>query len=62
MDRRLTDLELRYMKLEKLVDELSEVVAAQQKTLDAATVEIRRLSERLRDLGEETPNERPPHY
>jgi uncharacterized coiled-coil protein SlyX len=65
MEKRIVDLELRYMKLEKLVDELSQVVATQQRTLDLATAEIRRLAERLRDLGEDhgaPGEERPPHY
>lgn len=65
MEQRFVDLELRYMKLEKLVDELSAVVAAQQKSLDAATAELKRLADRLRDLGEDhgaPGDERPPHY
>ncbi len=65
MEKRIVDLELRYMKLERLVEELSGVVAAQQKTLDVATAELKRLAERLRDLGDDhgaPGEERPPHY
>lgn len=65
MERRFVDLEIRYMKLEKLVDELSAVVHAQQKALDFTTAEVKRLAERLRDLGEDhghPGDERPPHY
>ncbi len=68
MEQRFVDLELRYMKLEKLVEELSAVVHAQQKALDLTTAEVRRLAERLRDLGEgredhgHPGDERPPHY
>ncbi|CAN5396598.1 hypothetical protein BH09MYX1_BH09MYX1_25120 [soil metagenome] len=65
MEKRFVDLELRYMKLEQLVEELSGVVASQQRALDAATAEIKRLADRLRDLGEDhgdAADERPPHY
>jgi uncharacterized coiled-coil protein SlyX len=59
---RLVDLELRYMKLERLAEDLSGVVAAQQKVIDALTAQVRRLTERSAD-AEETPKaERPPHY
>jgi len=63
---RLTDLELRYMKLERLVDELSDVVATQQRSLDRLGAELARAIARLHDLGERSegpiPDEKPPHY
>ena len=62
---RLTELELKYMRLERTVEELSSVVAAQQKTIDALVVELHSTSSRLRDMGESAPTtdtEKPPHY
>ena len=59
---RVVDLELRFMKLEKFVQELSDTVAAQQRTIDALTVQVRRLSERAADTEEKPVAEVPPHY
>jgi uncharacterized coiled-coil protein SlyX len=50
------------MKLERLAEDLSGVVAEQQKVIDALTAQVRRLSQRSSD-AEETPKaETPPHY
>ena len=64
VDARLTDLELRYMQLERFVEELSEVVAAQRDELDLLRAEAKRLRERLTaELdAEPLPHEKPPHY
>ena len=60
---RLTELELKYMRLERHVEELSGVVAEQQKTIDTLVAELRATTNRLRDLGQEAPvAEKPPHY
>jgi uncharacterized coiled-coil protein SlyX len=60
---RLTELELKYMRLERHVEELSGVVAEQQKTIDALVAELRTTVARLRDMGEAVPpGEKPPHY
>lgn len=61
---RLTELELKYMRLERHVEELSGVVADQQKTIDALVAQLRTTTARLRDLGEPMPGnaEKPPHY
>ena len=59
---RLTDLEVRYMALERFTQELSDVLATQQKTIDALLLETRRLRERDGDDGQPVPNDRPPHY
>jgi uncharacterized coiled-coil protein SlyX len=60
---RLTELELKYMRLERHVEELSGVVADQQKTIDALVKELNITTARLRDLGESAlPAEKPPHY
>lgn len=61
-EKRLVDLELRYMTLHHTVEELSQVLAAQQRTLDQALAELRRLRERLLERGEDPSNEPPPHY
>ncbi len=60
---RLTELELKYMRLERHVEELSGVVAEQQKTIDALVAQLRAATARLRDLGDAAPPaEKPPHY
>ncbi|HEY1955671.1 MAG TPA: SlyX family protein [Polyangiaceae bacterium] len=60
---RLTELELKYMRLERHVEELSSVVAEQQKTIDSLIRELKDTSARLRDMGEQAgPGEKPPHY
>jgi uncharacterized coiled-coil protein SlyX len=59
---RVVDLELRFMKLERFADDLSGVVAEQQKTIDLLMNQVRRLTARSED-GEDDPKaERPPHY
>jgi uncharacterized coiled-coil protein SlyX len=62
LESRTIDLELRFMKLEREVHELSDVVAAQQRVIDALRDEAkrRRQHDRLNEeaLGDETP----PHY
>jgi uncharacterized coiled-coil protein SlyX len=63
VSERLTDIELKYMRLERTVEELSGVVASQQKTIDALVGELRAASARARDAGEPAPPlEKPPHY
>lgn len=68
MDGRLTDLELRYMQLERTVVELSDVVAEQDRTLRALIRELQVLSQRQQaaiDGNAANPgphDERPPHY
>jgi uncharacterized coiled-coil protein SlyX len=59
---RVTDLELRFMKLERFTNELSDAVAQQQKTIDALAAQVRRLTERSADSEESPLAERPPHY
>lgn len=59
---RLVDLELRFMRLERYAHELSDVVAEQQRTIDALLAEAKRVRERTSDDGRTVPNEPPPHY
>ena len=62
MDRRLVDLELRFMKLERYAQELSDVVADQQRRIDALVAETQRLRERSAQGEPAAGNDRPPHY
>ncbi len=55
IEQRLTDLEIRYMKLEREFEELSTVVAAQQKVIDALVAHVR-------ENPAPTEDEKPPHY
>lgn len=64
-DRRLDDLEVRYSHLEKLVQDLSEVVWKQQQELDLYRDHVKQLKDRLEaepGLVEASQNDRPPHY
>ena len=63
LESRVVDLELRFMKLERFAQELSDVVADQRRQIDALTLETKRLRDRLSEEEEQgTSNERPPHY
>jgi uncharacterized coiled-coil protein SlyX len=62
MDARLTDLEVRYTHLERQLAELSEVVFAQQKTLDALLRQLTATKADIARLSAPVPNEKPPHY
>ena len=61
-DSRLVDLELRFMTLERFAQELSDVVAEQQRQLEALTLETKRLRERVLQEEPAASNDRPPHY
>lgn len=60
MEPRLVALEIRYTHLERLVDELSQVVFGQQKVIDRLSAELSLL--RNNTSGTTAPSERPPHY
>lgn len=64
LEKRIVDLELRYMQQERLAHELSDVVAAQQRAIDRLVAELKVLREQLLAAGTEAPlkDERPPHY
>jgi uncharacterized coiled-coil protein SlyX len=61
---RVEELEARYMLLERYLDELSDVVAAQQRTIDVLRATIARLprTTNVGDAEDAAPDERPPHY
>jgi SlyX protein len=63
IEKRLVDLELRYMRAEKMMQDLSDVLVAQQKTIDRMGAELSALRERVPDeAGGALPIEPPPHY
>ena len=67
LETRVTELEVRLSYQDATIETLNESVIAQQRQIDALTLEVQRLSERLAAAApsliahpsEETP---PPHY
>jgi len=62
METRFTELEIRYSHLERQFADLSEVVFAQQKTIESLERELAVIRVRLRELGDPMVDEKPPHY
>lgn len=67
MQQRLIALETRLMHHERMAEELSDVIAEQQKTIDLLTAQLRRLTERMRDMAagwspSPQDDQPPPHY
>lgn len=60
MEQRLVDLEVRYTHLERLVEELNQVVFAQQQTIDRLVRQLTELGERVEVASPAA--EKPPHY
>lgn len=64
-ESRIMELEIRLAHLEAMMDDMSEVMAAQGKMVDMLTHRVRMLSEQLRnaDLGRSPQDDQPPpHY
>ncbi|WP_224369193.1 SlyX family protein [Hyalangium versicolor] len=64
-ESRLIELELRYMQQSELLQQLSDVLYAQQQTLDALRAEVELLKRKLEGdpgLVDAKQQERPPHY
>jgi SlyX protein len=61
-ESRIVDLEIRFMRQEKTLQDLSDVLVAQLKAIDRLTAEIAMLRERLPDQSEAVGNDPPPHY
>lgn len=60
---RVTDMEIRFTHQAELVNELSDLVRAQQAEIDALNRAVTTLREQvLAQADEEFPHERPPHY
>ena len=68
LQQRITTLEIRLAHFEQMADELSEVIARQDRTIDIMGVKLQRLIEQLRSVessgGERSPQDDrpPPHY
>jgi uncharacterized coiled-coil protein SlyX len=63
IEARVIDLELRFMRVERELAELSRIVAEQQRTIDALVLEARRRREREAMAAEPAiADEPPPHY
>ncbi len=64
MDERFSDMEMRLSHQEKTIVELSDVIAAQWKKIDALERQLRRLSEEMQEMGgaEAHSQQKPPHY
>ncbi|AKI98462.1 SlyX-like protein [Archangium gephyra] len=59
------ELELRYMQQQELLQELSEVLYAQQRELDVLRAEVEQLKKKLQGepgLVDARQHEKPPHY
>lgn len=64
-EKRIAELEVRYMQQQELLQELSDVLYDQQKTLDALKAEVEVLKQKLAGdpgLVDARQQERPPHY
>ncbi|QSQ21661.1 SlyX family protein [Pyxidicoccus parkwayensis] len=64
-EKRIAELELRYMQQQDLLQELSDVLYDQQKTIDALKAEVEFLKRKLAGdpgLVDALQQERPPHY
>ena len=61
-EQRIVDLELRFMRTEKLLDDLNDVVIDQRREIDRLNLEVRSLREHAAANEESVKNERPPHY
>ena len=64
-EKRIAELEIRYMQQQELLQELSGVLYAQQKVIDQLRAEMDRLKQKLEaepGLVDAQHDERPPHY
>ena len=64
-ESRFIELELRYMQQAELLQQLSDVLYAQQQTMDALKAEVDSLKRKLEGepgLVDARQQERPPHY
>jgi SlyX protein len=61
-EERIIDLETRYTHLQRLFEELSDVVARQQTVIDGLVSRLGSTIARLDQAGPSQSNDRPPHY
>lgn len=65
LEARMNELEIRYTEQQKLVQDLSDVVYAQQRSLDLFEAQLGMLKMKLEaepGLVDSTIQEKPPHY
>ena len=63
LTRRVTDLELRWMEQQDVVEQLSELIRQQSDEITELKLALKHLRDNVSALGEEAPpHERPPHY
>jgi SlyX protein len=62
LEQRIVDLELRFMRAEKMVDDLNDVVVEQAREIDRLALEVKMLREHALAAEDAPKNERPPHY
>ena len=67
MEQRLIELETRYMEQQALLEDLSQVLYAQERTLAAMAARIEQLEKKLAEAGDPglvdaRTQEKPPHY
>ena len=60
-ESRIVDLEVRFMNLERFAQELSDVVAVQQRQIEALTLEAKQRRERVLQGEPAAANDQPPH-
>lgn len=63
--RRVTELEVLFMHLQRTVQDLDKVILDQQKQIDGLRGELSRIMtslDQLTEMAVETRDERPPHY
>jgi uncharacterized coiled-coil protein SlyX len=65
-DSRLTEVEVRYSYLERLVEDLSRVLHEQQRAIDTMSARLERvealIAQAMDEPHEQLPHEKPPHY
>lgn len=66
LEKRITNLEIKFSYLEDFLNQIQEVCIEQTKTISLLKKESRLMAEKLHDLLEnaegEIPNRKPPHY
>jgi len=65
MEERITELELRFTEQERMLQELSSVLFAQQRELEALRAQVAHLERKLQaepGLVDASEKDRPPHY
>lgn len=67
MEERITELELRFMQQERIIQELNETVFRQEQAISRLERQFRLLGEQLRSFAPSSilaqdDDERPPHY